>query len=65
MSAIRTLPSVVDDNGGCDFEGPTSDGIGVGSGHMVQYRGRGTWFVVFFVSSFASVFVLLFPGCLE
>jgi len=33
--AIRTLPSVVDDDGGCDFEGPSCDGIGVGSGHMV------------------------------
>jgi len=37
-SAIRTLPSVVDDDGvcGCDFEGPACDGTGVGSGYMVQ-----------------------------
>jgi len=34
-SAIMTLPSVVDDDGGCDFESPTYDGIGKGSGHMV------------------------------
>jgi len=47
LCAIRTLPSVVDDNGGCDFKGPTCDGIGVGSGHMVQYRGRGRGLLFF------------------
>ena len=30
---------MVDDDGGCTFEGPTCDGIGVGSGHMVQREG--------------------------
>jgi len=28
-------------------------------------RGRETWLIQFFISSFASVFILLFSGCLE
>ena len=57
------MPSVVDDDGGCGFEGPACDGIGVGSGHMAQREGDVVDLV--FRVSFASVFILLFPGPLE
>jgi len=33
------MPSTVDDDGGCGFEGPACDGIGVGSGHKAQREG--------------------------
>ena len=43
-SAIRTLPSVVDNGGECHCEGPACDRLRVGSGHIVyciEGGGRG------------------------
>jgi len=45
----------------CASCGPACDAICVGSGYMVYSR-VGAWFIQFFLPSFASIFILLFPS---